>query len=217
MDPGLYAIADLGPQGADPEALAGALLACGPAALQLRWKDPPGAGAFLEVARRLADRCRARGIPFIVNDRVDVAALAGADGVHLGQDDLPLAAARRLLPPGTLVGVSTHTLAQVEAAVADGADYLGFGPVFATATKARPDRVVGLEGLAAAVRAAAPVPVVAIGGLGLDTVADVAATGALCAAVIGDVLRAGDVGARAAAVHQAFLAARPAAPEGPAR
>ncbi len=217
MDPGLYAIADLAAGAADPEALAGQLLACGPAALQLRWKDPPGAGAFLEVARRLAALSRAAGVPFIVNDRVDVAALAGADGVHLGQDDLPLAAARRLLPPGTLVGVSTHTLAQVEAAVAEGADYLGFGPVFATSTKARPDPVVGPGGLAAAVRAAAPVPVVAIGGITLERVAEVAGTGAACAAVIGDVLGAADVAARAAAVHQAFLDARPATPGGPRR
>lgn len=203
MDPGLYAICDPAASKGPLEAVAEALLAAGPAALQLRWKDPPGTAALVEAARLLAGRCAAAKVPFLVNDRVDVAALAGA-GVHLGQGDLPVAAARRQLSKGALVGVSTHTLEEVEAAVAAGADYLGFGPVFETTTKARPRAVVGLEGLAAAVAAAWPVPVVAIGGITQERAAAVAGAGARCAAVIGDVLGGDDVRGRAEALQAAF-------------
>src|SRR5262249_19903474 len=137
----------------------------------------------------------------IVNDRLDVALLVGADGVHLGQDDLALEDARRI-GRGLIIGVSTHNLEQVRASA--GADYLGFGPVFATATKERPGPVRGLDGRAAAARAAAPVPVVAIGGIIVERAADVAATGAAAAAVIAAVNGAPDPTAAARAIASAF-------------
>jgi thiamine-phosphate pyrophosphorylase len=143
-------------------------------------------------------------VAFIVNDRLDVALAAGADGVHLGQDDLPLAAARRVAPAGFVIGVSTHNLAQARAAVAGGADYLGFGPCFATATKENPDPVVGLDALAEVCRL--PAPVVAIGGITLDTVGAVARAGAAAAAIIGAVNAADDVTAAARTAIARFYA-----------
>ena len=128
-----------------------------------------------DAALWLKDRCRAAGVPFCVNDRLDVALAVGADAVHLGQDDLPLADARAdRRRAGSLIGFSTHNPAQAAAAVAGGADYIGFGPIFDTRSKLRPDPTVGVEGLRA-VAAASPIPVVAIGGITLDTVASVAA------------------------------------------
>ena len=199
---GFYAICDL-PATADAAAagdLAGRLLRGGARALQLRLKHA-AAGVLLECARAVAPLCRAAGVPFIVNDRLDVALLCGADGVHLGQEDLPLAVARRLAP-GLLVGVSTHELDQARAAAAAGADYLGFGPVFATATKERADPVVGLGGLRAACAAVA-VPVVAIGGLSAATAGAAIAAGAAAVAVIGAVVGAADVEAAAREVATA--------------
>jgi thiamine-phosphate diphosphorylase len=189
---GFYAICDL-PATADAAGardLAGRLLRGGARALQLRMKRGP-AGTVLECARAVLPLCRAAGVPFIVNDRLDVALGAGADGVHLGQADLPLGAARRLAP-GLLVGVSTHDLEQLRVAAAGGADYLGFGPVFATATKQNPDPLVGLDGLRAAC-AAVRVPVVAIGGITAATAGAVIAAGAAAVAVIGAVVGAADV------------------------
>jgi thiamine-phosphate pyrophosphorylase len=181
--------------------------------LQLRGKRLPAA-ALAAAAARLQPRCRAAGIPFCVNDRLDVALAVGADLVHLGQDDLPLADARRVLLRRALlhrdlgVGVSTHNLAQAQAAVAGGADYIGIGPIFPTRSKERPDPVVGLEGLRAVVRAVAgAVPVVAIGGIELDAVASLAAAGASAAAVISAVDRAPDRSAAGRRVAAAFLPA----------
>ncbi|MBI5481333.1 MAG: thiamine phosphate synthase [Deltaproteobacteria bacterium] len=208
---GFYAICDLPPPAGEVEAreLCGRLLRGGARALQLRHKHAP-AGVLLECARAVAPLCRAAGVPFIVNDRLDVALLAGADAVHLGQEDLPLAAARRLAP-GLRVGVSTHNLEQARAAAAAGADYLGFGPVFATATKEHPDPVVGLEGLRAAC-AAVGVPVVAIGGLTAGTAGAAIAAGAAAVAVIGAVVEAEDVEAAAREVTAAV--AKPLKVEG---
>ncbi|HEV8322705.1 MAG TPA: thiamine phosphate synthase [Myxococcota bacterium] len=183
---GAYAIVD--PDhcgGRDALEVAEALLAGGASALQLRAKRL-GSRAALELGRALAAACAragAGGALFVMNDRVDLAVAAGAGAVHLGQDDLPLQAARALAP-GLLAGVSTHTLDQARDAAAAGADYLGFGPVFATPSKERPDPVVGLAGLAAAVRAVAPLPIVAIGGVEPAHAAALAATGAAAAAAI---------------------------------
>lgn len=166
----------------------------GATVLQVRLK-PASTRQVLAAARRARAITRAAGALLIVNDRLDVALAVEADGVHLGQDDLPLAdalAALGLRRAAMLVGVSTHDLAQVAAAVRGGADYLGYGPVFATATKADPDPVVGLDGLARAVAAAAPVPVVAIGGITLERAAAVAATGAAAACAISAVTAAAD-------------------------
>jgi len=199
---GLYGMVDL-PATAEPAAataLAGALVDGGARVLQLRMKGADAAEQ-LALARLLAPWCRARGVTFIVNDRVDVALAAGADGVHLGQDDLPLPAARTIVPAGFVIGVSTHDEAQARAAA--GADYIGFGPCFTTSTKQNPDPVVGLDRLAR-VCAASPIPVVAIGGITLDTVAAVARAGAAAAAIIRAVNAAPDVAAAARAVSAAF-------------
>ncbi|HET9626110.1 MAG TPA: thiamine phosphate synthase [Kofleriaceae bacterium] len=139
--------------------------------LQLRIKPRGGRADALDLmraARMVRAVCDEAGAAFIVNDRIDIALAANADGVHLGQSDLPLAEARRMLlelSRPLWVGISTHNVEQVRAAVAGGADYLGFGPVFATATKENPDPVQGIAGLEAAVAEARGVPIVAIGGV----------------------------------------------------
>ena len=205
---GLYGMVDLPPHAdaAAATALAGALVEGGARVVQLRIKGAE-AGEMLAMARVLAPWCRTRGVGLIVNDRVDVALAAGADGVHLGQDDLPLAAARAIVPAGFVVGVSTHDEAQARAAAEGGANYLGFGPCFTTTTKHNPDPVVGLPRLAR-VCAGSPIPVVAIGGITLDTVAAVVAAGAAAAAIIRAVNDAADVTAAARAVTAAFAEKR---------
>jgi thiamine-phosphate pyrophosphorylase len=153
--------------------------------LQVRIKPRTGicdAAELLRVARMARRVCDDAGAALIVNDRIDVALAADADGVHLGQSDVPIGDARRIA--GDLwIGVSTHDLAQVRAACEAGADYLGFGPVFPTTTKHRPDPVQGIEGLRAAVAAAIGRPVVAIGGITPANVAAIYRTGAhaICA------------------------------------
>lgn len=175
---GFYAVLDR-----DDEVLARALVREA-RVLQVRIKPPGGcdAGELVRIARIARRICDDAGAALIVNDRVDVALAADADGVHLGQTDLPVAEARRIAPE-LWIGVSTHNLDQVRAACDAGADYLGFGPVFATATKRNPDPVQGLAGLAAAVAAAGGRPVVAIGGLTAAHAGDVYRTGvhAMCA------------------------------------
>jgi thiamine-phosphate pyrophosphorylase len=170
------------------------LLAARPCCLQLRAKGAEG-GAVRDLALPLRALCRRAGVPFCVNDRLDVALAVGADVVHLGQDDLPLEDARRVRElagaRGPIIGFSTHNLAQARAAAAGGADYIGFGPVFGTATKARPDPTVGVDALRE-ICGAVDVPVVAIGGITLDTVAAVAGAGAAAAAVIAAVDAAPD-------------------------
>lgn len=198
---GLYVIVG----GPDPVEQARAAIAGGARVVQVRVKDAP-AGAVLEVARRVVALAAGRAL-VIVNDRADLALLSGADGVHLGDEDLPVAEARRLLGPDLLVGSTTRTLEEARAALAEGADHVGFGPIFATRTKALPVPPRGLDGLAA-VTAALPAPVVAIGGIGQDTIAGVARAGAACAAVIEAVYGAGDPAANAAVLAAAFEAGR---------
>jgi thiamine-phosphate pyrophosphorylase len=181
------------------------LLAARPCCLQLRAKRLP-VRPLLELAARLAPLCRQVGVPFCVNDRLDLALVVKADAVHLGQDDLSIVDARRVLATlgrSLIVGVSTHSLDQALAAVQGGADYIGFGPVFPTASKERPDPVVGLEGLRA-VTAAVPVPVVAIGGIGRRHIPQIVAAGAAAAAVIADIENASDRLAAAREVSAAF-------------
>ena len=202
---GLYGMIDLSPEAATSEAalrLAGALVEGGARIVQLRVK---GADArdLLALSRVLAPWCRERQVAFVVNDRLDVALAAGADGVHLGQDDLPAAAARPVVPAGFLIGVSTHDEAQARAAL-EHADYIAFGPCFTTSSKRNPDPVVGVERLAR-VCAFATKPVVAIGGIDLGTVAEVARAGAAAAAIIRAVNGATDVAAAARTVTDAFV------------
>ncbi len=168
---GLYAIVDVGLLAArsiDPVAFAEALLAVSPAALQLRGKDLPPREA-LAMLRELAPRCRRSGVPLVVNDRPDLAILSGCDIVHVGQTDMPIDRVRRLAP-GLGVGVSTHTLEQLDAALATRPSYVAYGPVFEPTTKSNPDPVVGVGSLRAAhARAlAAGIPLVAIGGITRD-------------------------------------------------
>jgi thiamine-phosphate pyrophosphorylase len=194
---GYYAILDvrvrdLGPagQGMSRELeRAEELLAVGPCCLQLRAKQLGGRD-MVALARALATCCGRAGVRFCVNDRLDVALMAGADMVHVGQDDLSLADVRRMLAqvaaPPMWVGVSTHSLAQAREAAAGGADYIGFGPVFPTASKLNPDPVVGVAALAEVTRSVS-VPVVAIGGITRSGLSQVIAAGAQAAAVIGDI------------------------------
>jgi thiamine-phosphate pyrophosphorylase len=197
---GLYAIVDPAAcLGCDPVGVAAAILRGGCAILQLRDKTSSDR-RVLELARAIAPLCRGAGVPFVVDDRLDVALACDADGVHVGQDDLPLADARRLAPD-LVIGVSTHGPSQRRAAEDGGADLVGFGPVFATRTKENPDPVVGLEALAATVRVAR-VPVVAIGGISEENVDRVIAAGAPLYAVISAVCGASDPAAAAAALHR---------------
>jgi thiamine-phosphate pyrophosphorylase len=198
---GLYAIVG----GADPVAQAAAALDGGARVVQLRLKEAP-AGEVLAAARRLVALAAGRAL-VILNDRADLAVLAGADGVHVGDEDLPVAEARAVVGPDLLLGRSTRTLADGEAALAAGADHAGFGPVFATATKAIAAAPRGLAMLRE-VAAGLPAPVVAIGGIGLDTIGEVAGAGAAAAAVIGALFDAPDPRARAAALAAAFEAGR---------
>ncbi len=174
---GLYAIVDIATLAArhvDPIAFAEAVLQAGPAALQLRAKELSSVDT-LALLRQLAPMCHRAHVPLVANDRPDLALLAGCDMFHLGQEDMPVERAR-LVAPGLGFGVSTHTLAQLEAALAFRPAYVAYGPVFDTASKPHPDVVVGIEGLVAAHAraAAAGVPLVAIGGINLERVRTVA-------------------------------------------
>lgn len=193
---GFYAVIDR-----DDANLADALLSAA-RVLQVRMKGAPR-GDLLAVARWARGITAARGALLVVNDDLEVALAVGADAVHLGQDDLALADARARAG-SLLIGVSTHDLDQVARAVAGGADYLGFGPVFGTTTKVNPDPTVGLDLLGAAVRAAGDVPVVAIGGITPAHAAAVAATGAHGACAISSVNASADPAAAAAAIAAVF-------------
>ncbi len=150
-----------------------------------------GAGAVLREARVLAEFATKRNLMFFVNDRPDIALLAGAHGVHVGQEDLGVEQARAIAGPGKWVGVSTHNLSQLQAAAATSADYIAVGPVFPTGSKANPDPVVGLEFVKQA-RKLTDKPLVAIGGMTLERASEVMAAGADSVAVISDILRAND-------------------------
>jgi thiamine-phosphate pyrophosphorylase len=200
---GLYAIVDPERSGArGPIALADAILAGGCAALQLRAKHLADR-ELVTLGRALAERTRAAGARFVINDRPDLAVLCGADAVHLGQDDLSTADARTIVGSAIEIHRSTHDLAQARAAVAEGASAIGFGPVFATTSKDRPDPVVGVERLAEVVRAVA-VPVIAIGGITLARAGAIRGAGAPLAAVISALATAEDVERGAAELHRAL-------------
>jgi thiamine-phosphate pyrophosphorylase len=178
--------------------------------LQVRIKPPHRVpvSQVLETARMARGVTARAGALLIIDDHIDIAMAVDADGVHLGQEDLPLAEARALAARWRperpfLIGVSTHNAAQVEAAVRGGADYIGFGPVFETATKVNPDPVQGIEGLADAARRAGAVPVVAIGGITPARAAAIAAAGAAaacCISSVNDSRNPAEAGARIGAV-----------------
>jgi thiamine-phosphate pyrophosphorylase len=194
--PRFYAILDAAQIGGrPPAAICEILLAAGVRLIQYRDKRASSRELY-ETCCQLAEQVRRGGGIFVVNDRADVARAVGAYGVHLGQEDLPVELARRVLEPGKWVGYSTHSLAQVREADQSSADYIAFGPIFPTPSKEKPDPVVGLEGLRQA-RQATRKPLVAIGGITLEKVRDVVAAGADSVAVIADLLKAPDIGARA--------------------
>ena len=195
---GFYAVLDR-----DDEALAHALVdpsRAGARILQVRLKTADTA-TLVRVCRMARSVTRAHGAALVVNDRLDVALAVGADGVHLGQTDLPVVDARRI--SRLAIGLSTHNLDQVRDAIRSGVDYIGFGPVFPTATKPDPDPVQGIAGLAAAV-AESTIPVVAIGGITPATAPQVAATGAAAACVIGAITSAPDPAAAGRQIGAAF-------------
>jgi len=151
---------------------------------------------MLEGVERLLPMIRQQGGLLMVNDRADVALVGGAGGVHLGQQDLPVERARRVLRPDQYLGWSTHNLEQLQQADATSADYLAFGPIFATTSKEAPDPTVGLDGLARARRATSK-PLVAIGGITVENARQVIEQGADSVAVISGLLDAADLEARA--------------------
>lgn len=178
----LYAITDTQLSNCSHAEIVSRLLAGGAKLIQLRDKEA-SAKDLLDAARECLTLTRAAGATLIINDRVDVVLATGADGVHLGQEDLTVAEARALLGPEKLIGISTHSLAQVEAALTTSANYIAIGPIFSTTTKANPDPVVGLELLRQA-RALTSLPLVAIGGITLAAAPEVIAAGANSLAVI---------------------------------
>ena len=145
----------------------------------------------LELGLRIRELTRREGVLFVVNDEVDTALILDADGVHLGQDDIPIQQARPLMKD-KIIGVSTHSEKQAEEAIAAGADYIGVGPVFETSTKADRDPLVGLE-LISKVRENCSIPYVAIGGIGKDNIESLVKAGCTRAAVISDILGAPDI------------------------
>ena len=168
-----------------------ALAGAGVALMQLRAKGLPD-GEFLRAACEAAAIARAAGARLVLNDRADVARLAGADGVHVGQSDLRPSDARKLLPGGAIVGCSTHNMEQVLEALAEPIDYLAVGPVFATSSKESPDTVVGVD-FVREVRCRTRVTLVAIGGIVPENAAAVVAAGADGLAVIGGLTGPGGV------------------------
>lgn len=187
-----------------------AALAAGVRVVQYRDKEADTRTLYAQ-ARELRDLCR--GVLFLINDRVDVALAVAADGVHLGQQDLPCRVARRLLGPHKIIGVTVSSLAEARQAVQDGADYLGVSPIFPTCTKPDAGRACGLE-LLRQIRAEIPLPLIAIGGITLDNAPQVVAAGAdgLCA--ISAVLTEPDVEAAIRQFQALFATGR--AMDGPA-
>jgi len=202
---GLYALCDdtLGLALPVPEQAA-RLLEGGARVLQLRLKRTSMREA-LPLAREVVERASAHGALCLINDRVDLCLVAGAHGVHLGDEDLPVADARRVLGARAVIGATVRDAAGAQEARGQGADYVGMGPIWATTTKQVPAPVLGPAAFAAQV-ALSPLPVVGIGGITLARIGEVARAGAHCAAVLSDPLTADDVAARTAALCEAFAA-----------
>ncbi len=200
---GLYAVID---DGVRPEV---------PVPQKARWALEGGAAVLQLRLEQTSDRVAlawirevvgvAGSVPVIVNDRVDLCLVGQAAGVHLGDDDLPVDVARRLLGPEALIGMTTRDLDGLARAKALGADHAGLGPIFPTSTKQVNAPLLGLERFAA-LAAASPLPIVGIAGITLETIGGVARAGAHCAAVASDLLKAEDVVARARALTAAFEA-----------
>lgn len=195
MFPALYAILDPSLISTPIVPFAENLAAAGVRLMQLRDKRAPSR-TFFAQSRELTAALAPAGVRFIVNDRPDVAAIARAGGVHVGQDDLPVEDARQIVGASAWVGVSTHNLEQFREASGTSADYIAVGPIFQTASKENPDPVVGLA-LLREVRRLSEKPIVAIGGITLDNAAEAYRSGADSVAVIRDLLAAHDPAQRA--------------------
>ena len=188
--PPLYVILDAALLPSDPIELTTRMLDAGARLFQYRNKTS-SSRELLEASQSLSVTIRQNGGTFIVNDRADIARLAGANGVHLGQDDLEASAARTVVGTSSVVGISTHNMPQVQAGAEADADYIAVGPIFATGSKLNPDPVVGVEFLRL-VRKLTSKPIVAIGGITLERAREVIDAGADSVAVISDILKARD-------------------------
>ncbi|MDR5709521.1 MAG: thiamine phosphate synthase [Armatimonadota bacterium] len=210
LDLRLYVITDATRWSRTHEEVAAAALQGGATVLQFREKRAT-TRALYETARRLQELCRACGVPFIVNDRLDIALAVDADGVHLGSEDLPVAVARRILGPHRIVGASAGSVEEALRAEEEGASYLGVGSVYVTGTKPDAGAPIGPDGLVKIVRAVR-IPVVGIGGITLDRVPEVIQAGAAGVAVISAVAAAADMVEATRALRRAVdeaLARRP--------
>jgi len=191
IDYSLYLVTDRGlSRGRATLDIVGAAVRGGVTCVQLREKTC-STREFIAEALAIRECLKSRGIPLIINDRVDVALATGADGVHLGQSDMPLTMARSILGKSKIIGVSAESLRDAAEAEAEGADYLGISPIFATATKTDTAAPLGLEGLRA-IRRAVKLPLIAIGGLGPNNAAEVIASGADGVAVVSAIVAAAD-------------------------
>jgi thiamine-phosphate pyrophosphorylase len=182
--PKIYAITDTRISGISHVEQVDRLIAGGVELIQLREKQASPRD-FYEAARPAVELARSHGVKVIINDRVDIALALKADGVHLGQNDLPPEHARRILGPEAIIGFSTHSVEQARASVNLPVDYIAIGPIFATFTKENPDAVVGLETLTAVKREIGRLPLIAIGGIKAENLLDVLTVGANSAAMVG--------------------------------
>lgn len=187
--PKIYPITDVSLSGTSHAEQVERLIAGGAKFIQLREKHASPRD-FFEAAKSAVEIARQHDVKIIINDRVDIARALGADGVHLGQDDLPPSAARQILGSEAIIGFSTHSVEQAIKAAAHGVNYIAIGPIFETTTKEKPDPVVGLDGLRKVKKSIDQIQLVAIGGIGLDDIRDVMAAGAdsaaLISAIVGD-------------------------------
>ena len=185
--PHIYPITDTGISGVSHAEQVEKLIAGGALVIQIREKHA-SSREFYDSAKRALEIAHNSGTRIIINDRVDIALALKADGVHLGQDDMPPEKAREILGDDAIIGFSTHTIEQVIAAIELPIDYIAIGPIFATQTKENPDRVVGLDGLREIRRIAANTPLVAIGGINADNLRSVFDAGANSAAIVGAIV-----------------------------
>ncbi len=207
MDYTLYLVTDAAlSRGRSHQEVVEAAILGGVTIVQYREKDA-STRRMIEEALELRDLCRRHGVPFIVNDRVDVALAVDADGVHVGQDDMPASVARRLIGPDKILGVSADKVEHAIAAQADGADYVGASPIFSTPTKADAPQPIGVAGLLQMARAC-PLPIVAIGGINASNAASMIRAGAAGVAVVSAIVNAEDVRAAAAELRHTIDLAR---------
>jgi len=181
--PKIYPITDVSLSGISHAQQVERLIAGGATFIQLREKHA-SPREFFEAAKPAVEIALKHDVKIIINDRVDIARALGVDGVHLGQDDLPPNVARQILGSDAIIGYSTHSVEQAIEAASFGVNYIAIGPIFATTTKGNPDPVVGLGGLTEVKKNIGEIPLVAIGGIGLDNIRDVMAAGADSAALI---------------------------------